>query len=55
MYDVIYHAGCIVYIILLLPLDSLRLDTRVAPLAALLKLLLSFACLLRGAVLRVIG
>jgi len=50
-----YHGGCIVYITLLLPLDGLRLDTRVAPLAALLELLLPFACLLRDAIPSVIG
>ena len=53
--DAMYHGGCIVYITLLLPLDGLCLDTRVAPLAALLELLLPFACLLRDAIPSVIG
>lgn len=55
VYGAIYHAGCIVYIMLLLPLDSLCLDTRVPPLAAFFEFLLAFACLLRDAVPRVIS
>jgi len=55
VYDAMYHAGCIVYIMSLLPLDSLCLDTSVAPLAAFLQFLLAFACLLRDAVPRVIS